>query len=83
MQLATARLVLLAPSMTHDDLTYSDTTTRAFSAKGLHFSAFSLKSAIILPAHHLITNSDILSQGTTLRAIFILTVSDCGTLFLP
>ena len=35
----TVRLVLLAPSMTHGPA-YSDATTRAFSAKGLHFSAF-------------------------------------------
>ena len=35
----TARLVLLAPSMTHGPA-YSDATTRAFSAEGLHFSAF-------------------------------------------
>ena len=44
----TARLVLLAPSMTHDDPAYSDATTRAFSADGLHFSAFHLLSFYLI-----------------------------------
>ena len=48
-----------------------------------NFNTHLSRSAITLLAHPLTINSGILSQGTTLREIFILIVfQDCGILFL-